>query len=44
MPSLNIITPNCLNVDRATIFLKSHSVFALMPAIKVVDVATIIIN
>jgi len=41
-PRLNIITPNCLSVDSATIFLKSHSVFALRPAIKVVVVATII--
>lgn len=43
-PSLNIITPSCLRVERATIFLKSHSVLALKPAINVVEVATIIIN
>ena len=41
---LNIITPNWLRVDKATIFLKSHSVLALRPAISVVDVETININ
>lgn len=43
-PRLNIITPNWLNVERATIFLKSHSVLALKPAINVVDVAIMIIK
>jgi hypothetical protein len=43
-PILNIITPSWLRVDRATIFLKSHSVVALKPAIRVVEVAIISIK
>lgn len=31
-----IITPSCLRVDKAMIFLKSHSVVALRPAISIV--------
>jgi len=38
-PRLNIIIPNWLRVDRAMIFLKSHSIVALRPAMRVVDVA-----
>jgi hypothetical protein len=40
-PKLNIIIPNWLKVDRAMIFLKSHSMVALKPAINVVEVAII---
>ena len=36
---LNIITPNCLKVDRAIIFFISISVIAIMPAISIVVVA-----
>jgi hypothetical protein len=36
-----IITPNWLKVDKAIIFLMSHSVMALSPAIVVVVVAII---
>lgn len=36
---LNIMIPSWLKVDRAIIFLKSHSMVALRPAINVVDVA-----
>jgi hypothetical protein len=43
-PILNIITPSWLKVDKATIFLKSHSVLALKPAINVVEVAIRSIN
>ena len=35
-PSLVIIIPNCLNVDRAITFFMSHSVVALIPAISIV--------
>lgn len=38
-PSLAIITPSCLNVDKATIFFISHSVIALNPAINIVSLA-----
>lgn len=31
-----IITPNCLRVDRAIIFLRSHSIIATEPAINMV--------
>ena len=37
--SLAIITPNCLRVDRAMIFLRSHSTRATDPAINIVSVA-----
>lgn len=40
IPSLAIITPSCLSVERAIIFFKSHSVIALRPAISIVVVAT----
>lgn len=40
-PSLTIITPSCLKVERAIIFFISHSVMALSPAIKEVNVAII---
>jgi len=36
-----IITPSCLRVERAMIFLKSHSVVALSPAINIVKEAEI---
>lgn len=39
----NIINPNCLNVDKAIIFLKSNSYKALEPAINIVNDAIIII-
>lgn len=38
-PSLVIITPSCLRVDKAIIFFKSHSVTAEMPAISIVKQA-----
>lgn len=38
---LIIITPNCLNVDSAIIFFKSHSVRATIPAINIVVVEVI---
>jgi hypothetical protein len=41
-PKLIIITPSWLKVDRAIIFFMSHSVIALIPAIRVVSVAIII--
>lgn len=37
--SLAIITPNCLSVDRAMIFFKSHSTRATDPAMNMVSVA-----
>lgn len=40
IPSLNIIKPSCLRVDRAIIFFMSHSVVALSPAINMVIHAT----
>lgn len=40
-PKLAIITPNCLKVERAIIFLRSHSVRALRPAINIVKEAEI---
>ena len=36
-----IITPSCLRVDRAIIFFMSHSNRADIPAINIVEVATI---
>jgi hypothetical protein len=42
-----IITPSCLRVDSAIIFLKSHSVVALIPAISIVieaDIKRIVLN
>lgn len=36
MPSLAIITPSWLKVDRAMIFFISHSVIAAIPAINIV--------
>lgn len=41
-PKVNIITPNCLRVDRAIIFFISHSAIALAPAINMVKVASIV--
>jgi hypothetical protein len=41
IPKLNIMIPSCLRVERAIIFLKSHSVVALRPVMNVVDVAMI---
>lgn len=43
-PSLVIIIPSCLSVDRAIIFFASHSVVALIPAINIVETATAKIN
>ncbi len=36
---LLIITPSWLNVERAIIFLRSHSAIAFIPAINMVNVA-----
>lgn len=38
-PILLIITPNCLSVERAIIFFKSHSAIAFIPAMNIVNVA-----
>lgn len=40
-PSLIIITPSCLRVDKAIIFFKSVSAVALTPAISIVRLAKI---
>lgn len=37
--NLAIITPSCLRVERAIIFLRSHSTSATEPAINIVSVA-----
>lgn len=38
---VEIITPSCLRVDSAIIFLRSHSTIAAMPAINMVQDAII---
>lgn len=43
-PIAAIITPSWLNVERAMIFLRSHSIIATDPAISIVSDATIRIN
>ena len=43
-PSLVIIMPSWLKVDKAIIFLASHSAVALIPAINIVVTAIIKIN
>lgn len=40
-PILAIMTPNCLKVERAIIFLRSHSTMAAAPAISMVVHAVI---
>ena len=40
-PIAAIITPNCLRVDSAMIFLRSHSIIATDPAINIVRDAII---
>lgn len=39
IPILLIITPNCLRVERAITFLRSHSARAFIPAMNIVIVA-----